>query len=108
MKKTFWIFALMLLFPFCMQAQVVVDNPEETDEDDTAIGAILNGEAQTGVMPKAISVGGTWMSSKVPLMESFPPMDGRPSESCIRSAPSNAESGLPQVCGSFVIRSKYS
>ena len=34
MKKTFWIFALMLLFPFCMQAQVVVDNPEETDEDD--------------------------------------------------------------------------
>lgn len=37
MKKTFWIFALMLLFPFCMQAQVVVDNPEETDEDDVEL-----------------------------------------------------------------------
>ena len=37
MKKKFWIFALMLLFPFCMQAQVVVDNPEETDEDDVEL-----------------------------------------------------------------------
>ena len=33
MKKKFWIFALMLLFPFCMQAQVVIDNKEKTDDD---------------------------------------------------------------------------
>ena len=62
----------------------------------------------TVVMPKATRVGGTWMCSKVPLMESLPPMDGRPRAACIFSAPRRALSGLPQVCGSEVMRSKYS
>ncbi len=52
------------------------------------------------VMPKAINVGGTFMCSKVPLIESLPPMDGRPNASCIFRAPSSALRGLPQLCGS--------
>ena len=58
-------------------------------------------------MPKAMSMGGTLICWKVPLIESLPPIDGSPSSTCIRSAPSSAASGLPHeraVC----IRSKYS
>ena len=48
------------------------------------------------------------MSSKVPLIESFPPIEGRWSSVCILRAPSRALRGLPQLCGSLVILSKYS
>jgi hypothetical protein len=65
-------------------------------------------EASTVVMPKAISIGGTLMSWNVPDIESLPPIEGRPSSTCIFSAPSSAPSGLPHDSGFRVIRSKYS
>ena len=64
--------------------------------------------ALTVVIPKEINVGGTLMCSKVPLIESFPPIDGSPSAICIFSEPRSALIGLPQTAGSWVILSKYS
>ena len=64
--------------------------------------------ASTVVMPNAASVGGTIRSSKVPLIESFPPMDVKPSSTCIFNAPSSALNGSPQVWRSGVILWKYS
>ncbi len=52
--------------------------------------------ASTVVMPKATSVGGTFMSRKVPLIESLPPIEGRPSATCIFNVPSSAAIGLPK------------
>ena len=46
--------------------------------------------------------------SNDPLIESFPPMEARPSSFCIFSAPSRAAVGLPHTFGSAVILSKYS
>ena len=75
-------------------------------------GALNSGDmtlrASTVVMPNATRVGGTCMCSKVPLMESFPPIEGSPSSACILSVPRRAARGLPQVWGSCVMRSKYS
>ena len=48
------------------------------------------------------------MCSNVPLIESLPPMDGRPSSICILREPRRALIGLPQTLGSCVILSKYS
>ncbi len=63
--------------------------------------------ASTVVMPKATSVGGTFMSRKVPLIESLPPIEGRPSATCIFNVPSSAAIGLPHEAGEDM-RSKYS
>ena len=57
---------------------------------------------------KETSVGGTSIFSKVPDMESLPPIDAQESSSCARYAPSSAENGLPQRLGLFCVRSKYS
>ena len=61
-----------------------------------------------GAMAKLTSVGGTSRFSKVPLMESLPPMAATPKSICASSAPSRAASGLPQRSGAPVMRSKYS
>ena len=54
------------------------------------------------------SVGGTSICSKVPDMESLPPIAPIPSCSCASNAPSSAANGLPQRLGSSFNRSKYS
>ena len=59
------------------------------------------------VMPNAMSVGGTDICSKVPDIESLPPIEGNPNAVCIFSAPNKALSGLPQL-RRLVMRSKYS
>ena len=59
-------------------------------------------------MAKETRVGGTSMSSKVPDMESLPPMAAHPSCSWASMPPSRAAMGLPQRLGSVFIRSKYS
>ncbi len=69
---------------------------------------LMTEEAFTVVTPNATRVGGTLIWPNVPLMESLPPMDGSPSSACIRSPPSRAAMGLPQLWGSEVIFSKYS
>ena len=63
--------------------------------------------AFTVVMPKAMSIGGTLMCPNVPLMESLPPIDGRPSSSCIFRAPRRALRGFPHERLSCIL-SKYS
>ena len=64
--------------------------------------------ASTAVTAKETSVGGTWMSSNVPLMESLPPMDAVPKPSCTDRPPSSAAAGLPQRFSSLPSFSKYS
>ena len=60
------------------------------------------------VTAKEISVGGTSISSNVPLMESFPPMAATPSSFCARNAPKTAAMGFPQRFPSLPGFSKYS
>ena len=55
-----------------------------------------------------ISVGGTWIFSKVPLMLSLPPIAPVLSPSCASIAPRSAASGSPQRSGSEPNRLKYS
>ena len=57
---------------------------------------------------KETRVGGTSISSKVPDIESLPPIEPMPRPSWASSAPSRAAIGLPQRLGSFLVRSKYS
>ena len=57
---------------------------------------------------KETSVGGTSMSSNVPLIESLPPMEAMPNSNWAVSAPSKAAAGLPHREASSVMRSKYS
>ena len=57
---------------------------------------------------KETSVGGTSICSKVPDIESLPPIEAAPSCSWASRLPSRAAIGLPQRVGSSVIRSKYS
>ena len=64
--------------------------------------------ASTVVMPKAMSIGGTLISWNVPDIESLPPIEGSPSSTCMRRAPSSAPRGLPHEVASRVMRSKYS
>ena len=42
-------------------------------------------------------VGGTLIFSKVPDIESFPPIEGIPKSICAFNAPNNAENGLPHL-----------
>lgn len=68
---------------------------------DTVAPACLKWFATTSevcavVTAKETSVGGTVMSSKVPLMESLPPIAPTPNCSCASSAPRSAASGFPQ------------
>ncbi len=60
------------------------------------------------VTAKEMSVGGTWICSKVPLMESFPPIAAIPSSFCALYAPSRDAKGLPHFSGSSPSLSKYS
>ena len=60
------------------------------------------------VTAKDMSVGGTSMSSKVPLIESLPPIDPMPSPICASNAPSKAAKGSPHLSGSFLGEGKYS
>ena len=64
-------------------------------------------EAFPGATAKETSVGGTWRSLNVPLMESLPPMAPRPRAACIWNAPRRAAAGFPQLVLS-VSFSKYS
>ena len=64
--------------------------------------------AFAGASAKEMSVGGTSMCSKVPLMLSFPPIAPSPNPICAYSAPSRAESGTPQRLGSRFKRMKNS
>ncbi len=57
---------------------------------------------------KDTSVGGTSIFSKVPDMESLPPMDGRPYFICASKAPSSAVKGALHLVSSSVMRLKYS
>ena len=60
------------------------------------------------VTAKDINVGGTSISSKVPLIESLPPIAPTPSSFCALNAPRTAAIGLPHLFGSFISLSKYS
>ena len=60
------------------------------------------------VTPKATNVGGTVNSSKVPDMESLPPIDGKPSCNCASIEPRRAETGCPKRSACLSIRWKYS
>ena len=53
-------------------------------------------------------MGGTSSFSKVPLIESLPPIAAMPSASCALNAPRSAAIGWPQRAGSFIGFSKYS
>ena len=55
-----------------------------------------------------MSVGGTSIFSKLPLMESLPPIAPNPNRSCAVSAPNSAAVGLPHRAGSAFMRSKNS
>ena len=68
---------------------------------------LITVRASTVVIPNAISIGGTLISWNVPLIESLPPIEGRPNATCIFKAPSSAVKGLPHDVSLF-IRSKYS
>ena len=57
---------------------------------------------------KETRVGGTSRSSKLPDMESLPPMAATPRSVWAFRAPSRAARGLPQRTGSLPSRSKYS
>ncbi len=60
------------------------------------------------VTAKDTSVGGTESASKLPDMESLPPMAAIPRPFCASSAPSSAAAGLPHFSGSRPRCSKYS
>ena len=60
------------------------------------------------VTAKETSVGGTSSFSKLPDMESLPPIAPAPKAICASSAPSRAAKGLPQRSGAVRSRSKYS
>ena len=60
------------------------------------------------VTAKETRVGGTSSFSKLPLMESLPPMAATPRPIWASKAPSSAARGLPQRLGSRPRRSKYS
>ena len=64
------------------------------------------------VLPMAVAkltrVGGTSMLSKLPDMESLPPMAATPRSTWAFSAPSSAAKGWPQRSGSLPKRWKYS
>ena len=75
--------------------------------------ACLNsGEVTRSTEPTAVAndtnVGGTSNCSKLPDMESLPPMAPTPRSTCAISAPSTAAAGLPQRSGSSRSFSKYS
>ncbi len=55
-----------------------------------------------------MSVGGTCISSNVPLIESLPPIAAVSNSNCASKAPSKAWSGLPHFSASVPSRSKYS
>ena len=79
----------------------------------TELLAFLNsGLCTSRVLPMAVakltSVGGTSRPSKLPDIESLPPMDAMPRPIWASSAPSRAASGLPQRSGLSFICSKYS
>ena len=60
------------------------------------------------VTAKEMSVGGTSRSSKVPLIESLPPIEPMPSPIWASKAPSRAASGLPHLLPSCFGDPKYS
>ena len=68
----------------------------------------MSRDALAGASAKEMSVGGTWMCSKVPLMLSLPPMAPRESPICAYTAPRSALAGTPQTFLSEVILSKNS
>ena len=74
--------------------------------------AFSSGDVTRSMSPTAVandtSVGGTSRSSKLPDMESLPPMAPTPKSTCAMSAPSRADTGLPQRSGSSRSFSKYS
>ena len=79
----------------------------------TRLPACLNsGDVARSTEPMAVandtSVGGTSSCSKLPDMESLPPMEPIPRSTCAISAPSTAAAGLPQRSGSSRSFSKYS
>ena len=71
-----------------------------------------SGDVTRSIEPTAVandtSVGGTSSCSKLPDMESLPPMAHTPRSTCAMSAPSTAAAGLPQRSGSSRSFSKYS
>ena len=62
----------------------------------------------TAQAAKAIRVGGTSISSKLPLMLSLPPIAGSPHRRWTVSAPRRAARGRPQDSGPRSVRPKYS
>ena len=60
------------------------------------------------VTANEINVGGTFKSLNVPLIESFPPIDGICKSLQILNAPSNASNGFDHLYGSSFNFSKYS
>ena len=79
----------------------------------TRCPAPLNsGETTFSIDPVATAkltrVGGTSRSSKLPDMESLPPMEPTPKSTCAMRAPRTEATGLPQRSGSVRRRSKYS
>ena len=64
--------------------------------------------AFAGASAKEMSVGGTSIFSKVPLMLSLPPMAPKPNCICAYSAPNSALKGTPQRLGSRFRRMKNS
>ena len=52
------------------------------------------------------NVGGTFMFSKVPLMESFPPIAATFNSFCALKAPNSAATGFPHFLASFFNFSK--
>ena len=61
-----------------------------------------------GHIAKLTSVGGTSISLNEPDIESFPPIDAKPSRICASNAPSKAAKGLPHRDGLLRSFSKYS
>ena len=60
------------------------------------------------VTAKEINVGGTSIFSKVPDIESFPPIDGTEKSNWAFNAPNNAANGLPHLFASSFNLSKNS
>ena len=75
-------------------------------------GCLNSGDTMRSTLPTAVakltSVGGTSSCSKLPLIESLPPMAPTPRSAWAMSAPSTEATGLPQRLGSSRSFSKYS
>ena len=88
-------------------------SPYSGESITTVLPARLNsGETTLSILSvvtaKEIRVGGTSSFSKLPLIESLPPIAATPKSICAVNAPRSAERGLPHLLGSFIGFSKYS